>query len=256
MGRGGGGGGASAGGGAAGGRERLGAEDVKKESQTIPGQGPTPTYLPEGSKVDSNQQVIAPETGFIKSDPNKYTIEEAKQRLRDMGVPETAIATMAGPGAIQEVASILPDDAKYLGWGAEAFGMKISEDKMLRIQYNSSSEPLKPYDIGPRGAYFDWQHGYGKGNKVTYVQQKSMVKHMAEEAFGTDLDAGRAELAKSFKKYLGTKYGSANSPQDFEDKDLHMGNFGWDVVNGKKVWKVTDPGAILPPGDTSVLAGW
>lgn len=249
MGGGGGGGGSAGGGGGASGGKKAGRDRVKQESPKAS------AYLPEGSKVDSNQQVTPPAAGAPKPNPNLFkTDDEAAKFLKEeVGVPTVQLASIKAEGAVKDVASILPKGSKYLGTGAEAIGIDIGGGKMLRVQYNGLT-PIKTYDIGPKGAYFDWQAHYGPKGKGVYVSQKPMTKFMAYEASKADREIGFKQIMDTVKTYQGDKY--SGKGQKFVDKDMkfNASNWGFDVIGGKKVWRVTDPGALLPKGDDTVLA--
>jgi hypothetical protein len=206
--------------------------------------------------VNSNQEVVAPTKGFIKANPDKFTTETAFEHLTNIGIPVNQMSSIHSQGALKHIASIIPKGSKYMGSGAEAIGVRLPNGKLLRIQYNGR-KPLNPYDIGKKGTYFDWQTKYGsqeKGRGI-YVSQKSFTTHLATSVSKAEREAGMRQIEASYKTYQGKDFKSG-AGRKFVSYDLgdNAQNYGFEIVGGKKVWKVTDPGSVRPWGDSRVLS--
>lgn len=238
MGKGSGGGGKRGGGG--GGRQgrdagAAGAAPAQPGDETIPA---TYADLPNagdmGRTVDEYGRVVVGSEGAPTLPFKMLTEDQAVEKLRAMGVPTMEINSMMVQGNLQNVAMVVPDNAKLLGNpGYDALGFDVGGGKVWRVQYRGPSEPIPAYDVGKYGVYADWKKKYGK----VWVEQKEKITKIAKDATFLEQDINSTTLRK--------RIADARKGTDWDFGDLHSGNWGWD---SKGRLRVFDPGAAVPKG--------
>ncbi len=213
-----------------------------------PDSSPRAGLVSENQTLNSDLKVEVGSKGAPVPNPSLYTEESAIQKLKDIGIPEPRILAIDGLDSARELASILPDDARFLGTGAEGMGINIGGGKVIRVQWDGETPMLQNW-VGKNGVYSEWKTKAGN----VYVEQKAKVKSAKEimmdgEMTDPQLRAIRnrmeAELRDAFPGVL----------NDYERKmkgDVHFGNFGRDA-NGN--WVVFDPGAIVRAGDKVLVS--
>jgi len=242
MGKGGGGGGGRGGGG--GGRQgrdagKAGAAPAQPGDETVPA---TYADLPNagdmGRSVDAEGRVIVGSEGAPVLPFKMLTVDESIQKLRDAGVPNMEINLLKQQGNIQNVAMVLPENAKILGdAGYDAMGFDVGGGKVWRVQYRGNAEPLPAYDIGKYGVYADWKKKYGK----VWVEQKEKLVKIGKDSSYTEQSQSVDLLTK--------RISAARKSTDWDFSDLHEGNWGWD---SKGRLRILDPGAAVPKGAPTI----
>lgn len=198
-------------------------------------------------KINADGEVIVGTLGAPVANPDRFkTDKEAFDYLhKEIGVPLDVAQQIRAKGGIREVASVFPKGSEYIHHGAEGLGIKISNSKAIRVQFDGN-EPLNTFNVGRSGVYSDWKQKYGG----VWMEQKERIPTMGWKT--NNPVAMKARLIDTFV-HDKRKTSNPNGSPVWSDGDLHGNNWGLDSKGRPRVF---DPGAVSPVWKKQILAGW